>query len=311
MQIFVAIKHNISNTNENFITRNEYVGIYVIIVVSNMIGNICLILACDYLKTDGISRYAIFISGVCFAIGVIITNSLLNYPDEIKNAPELIVNRTLGESIILLFGVFSYFDALIRIYRKSPVELQKTSRYLLISSFFFLSIFIFSRESNLEISGLNELAGYGMVFNFLIILMKNPELLNVLSHKVIRLDIIQNKSGLALYSHYFTESDEENTLFPCLLHGLNLMTLDVFKQGKLQQIKFKHGYLLFSAQEQFSVGIVTIKPSKYLRNALEQFCIDFSKMFQQEILDLAIDVEKFMETEILIKKHFSLVQKKE
>jgi hypothetical protein len=278
-----------------------------------------LIMATDSLSRDSpdlkkwgiwIAISTILISSFYILDGYIAITSIIERPDGTFHLST--VEGPIFYQLTLLSSQF--FISILSVYycvqikKEAPVYLQKTGILLLVGSV------IASLSPIFLIIGLSELIpGIEQIplgIGFLIvsyIMHKHPQFAFILKSKIYSVLIINNHSGINLYTHNFQKSNVIDDMVASLIQGLRQMAFGVIQLGDLDEIHLENGYLILQKREKFTVGIILTKTSDYIRKSLKDFSLDFEKTYAKEISFDDGDVSVYNSTSDLIEKHFSLV----
>jgi len=83
------------------------------------------------------------------------------------------------------------------------------------------------------------------------------------------------------------------------------MSGEVIKLGGLLEIDLKEGILMIRESQYVSVGLVSSKSSRFLRNSLSHFIEDFEKLFEYNLKKGIIEPKKYEPAYLLIDKYFA------
>ena len=129
---------------------------------------------------------------------------------------------------------------MIKIYRNVPPAIKGKTMFALIG------VIIFSSAGLLYVmlGGTDILPWLNMLFTFLgallfgISFLTEPRMLHVLSFKMIRMQVIDTKSGIGLYSYSWegTAESGDDILFSGMVQGISLIVQESIKRGELQEI---------------------------------------------------------------------------
>jgi hypothetical protein len=309
--ICIIIRLQIPGEAENAMVTPDGMLFYVLSGVFTLFANSSVIIGINYLQKIHISRNIIIVITamiIYFATLYLFYYILKREGIFIMNMHSFDYLRIVGEVIALMFGTVYYFVILGRLIRKASGILKLKIQIILIVSIMLLTIFLLSRAEIIYFSGLNEITGIFLIMNFSILLYLHPEISYILPTKLYRLNVIINQSGMPAYTYDFSTFDTPDMLFTGILFSLNKICFEIFKQGQLQEIRFKEGYLLLVEQEHFSIGLILSEPSYYLSQALNDFSVEFEALFKEKIAK-TIDLIDFKGADQLIAKHFALIPK--
>ncbi|MHA1987422.1 MAG: hypothetical protein ACW98D_12350 [Promethearchaeota archaeon] len=141
-------------------------------------------------------------------------------------------------------------------------------------------------------------------FIFSFALMKEPKLWYILPFTVYRI-IVKDRNGNGLFDHDWTESNINEQIFTGFVNAVQLMSEEVMHIGGVLSIDLDEGVLILTESQNITVGLVSSKSSKLLRDSIVGFSIDFEVKFQRELKKSIIDKREYMTAYELIEKYFS------
>ncbi len=216
----------------------------------------------------------------------------------------------------LLSNVFSLLWALVVLYVlywgiltvvKAPKDLKK-SAWLLIGSFpigalviYIISFFMY------------EPIAWGLILlttSILIIVARSSQLLYILPFKAHLLMVIETESGLPLYQyHWSKQAGVEDGLLSGLISAITSMGEDILKRGRIRQIDWDLGMLIFAIGDSITVTLLSTKGSKALRASLLLFKDEFEAEFRVLLKFGNRDTAEYDAADELIAKYFANIPK--
>jgi hypothetical protein len=185
--------------------------------------------------------------------------------------------RILAGILIVFYGFLLCYFSLIT-YLKSPKALKSDALILLMGS---LTVGLIGTIIHI-LTDIVIVVAFGVLL-MAIAFMREPKIFYVLPFKANRLTVIHNKTGIPLYDYKWTEEHTESILLGGLLKAMSEMTLEILKRGDIEEMKLSHGILLFYQSKGITVGLLTSKTSKYLKECLEKFTNAFEQKFENEL----------------------------
>lgn len=137
-----------------------------------------------------------------------------------------------------------------------------------------------------------------------LIVIREPKLLYILPFTIYRI-VVKNKDGVPLYYHDWSESRLNETIFTGFLNAVQLMSEEVMNIGGLLDINLEEGILILKESENITVGLVSSKSSKLLRDSVVKFTADFELKFSRELKNSVSDSTQYEDAFELIDKYFS------
>jgi hypothetical protein len=138
---------------------------------------------------------------------------------------------------------------------------------------------------------------------WVLMLLKDPQILYILPFSVDRLIVIDKESGLPIFCYDWVSSQIQDILIGGLLQALQQISFEALEKGFINEIKLDKGVLLIQDGEKSIAGLVSSKSSNFLHGSLKNFLSDFEKKFCGEKYD-PTHADKFSEANQLIKTYF-------
>ncbi len=223
-----------------------------------------------------------------------------------------------------LFGVYTTYQ----IRKNAPSSLKKQSTWFLsgfIITAIALAIFELERivSSELPSTAFVEFLrllvtsevkyasagflGIGVII-ISVVLVKNTRIAYILPLKVLRLSVVDIKTGFAYYSHTWETGREfvDEDIYTGMLQGIRCVIQESMNQGDLKEIKTESATILLSKQKGFRAlfFLATKVPTNVLRNVLDIFSRDFCAQFGQLFGDDVVSSDGFRKADSLVEKLF-------
>ena len=78
-------------------------------------------------------------------------------------------------------------------------------------------------------------------------------------------------------------------------------------RGELEEVKLSEGILIFVKTNYITVGLITSKSSKHLRDSLEKFAKDFEQRFTDLLVKDVFDLTEFESANQLLDFYFGYI----
>jgi len=137
-----------------------------------------------------------------------------------------------------------------------------------------------------------------------LVVIREPKLLYILPFTIYRI-VVKNKDGVPIYYHDWSESTLNETIFTGFLNAVQLMSEEVMNIGGLLDINLEEGILILKESKSITVGLVSSKSSKLLRDSVVKFTADFEEKFGRELKKSITNPSQFEDAFELIEKYFS------
>jgi hypothetical protein len=235
------------------------------------------------------------------------------YPNQEQG---LMLNYQLLQALSFLEMIFStiiVINVMLKIYQNCPASMKRQTFNAL------LGVFIFSTIGILYVmlGGSNFVPGLNILFNFLgapifgISFMREPKMFHVLSFRILRLQIIDTKSGIGVYSYTWKAGKEigNEDIFSGMVQGISLILQESVKRGTVEEIKLSEGILIIERIPKSSIACVLVasKSTAPLRQALVKFSLKFHEQFHDKLENIC-DVCEFRTSFEIIKECFPFVE---
>lgn len=269
-----------------------------------------LILCINYIKKE-----TIYSKGLLIAFGVIVLYCYLVFqPGSIVIVLE---NNILTISwrgafeivaviLLLILPIYTIYWGYLT-WKNSPFLIKRESAIFFLGTciasigsaiFYLLNVFIpiLIHFSNLSL-------GLG-AFIVTVILVYQPQLIYVLPFTLYRISV-KDRDGFMLFDHHWSESDVSEIMFMGFINAIQIMSEEVLHKGGLLDINLREGVLLMHESKYITVGLISSKSSKLVRDALKGFTVEFESMFQKPLISNEKDMSKYKSAYTLIQKYFS------
>jgi hypothetical protein len=216
--------------------------------------------------------------------------------------------------IISLYWAVVFFYLFGRIAREAPRYLKGKAYINVFSMVLLASRGLLFETLNRTMPFLNAplliIAIILQVYTF----VKYPQLAFTLAKKVIKLYVIDTKSGISVFLYDWvdvdTPSNSNHTRFSGMVHGINLVLHDALKRGNVDKIDFEHGVLLLERipNSQWTVVMAATGSQLVLRQALKVFAQKFVQNYTT-VMNSIIDTDQFDSANSLVEACFPFVPK--
>ncbi|MHA1192083.1 MAG: hypothetical protein ACTSP9_07275 [Promethearchaeota archaeon] len=212
----------------------------------------------------------------------------------------------IGDGLVLyLVGYIFYWG--IKTWLNAPFLIKKEATLLFsgiiifspITSIFYILIYV----NGLMLIIADVCLIIGLVI-FIIATEREPKLLYILPFKIHRI-IVKDHQGFPLFDHDWSESKITEKIFAGFINAVQLMSEEVMNIGGLLDINLKKGILIVHESDNLTVGLVSSKSSKLLRDSVVKFTRDFESKFKTQLENSIHDKEKYETAGELIEKYFS------
>jgi hypothetical protein len=137
-----------------------------------------------------------------------------------------------------------------------------------------------------------------------------PNLIFLFPFKVIRLTVIDTRSGITIYTYSWkTKSKNVNDeLFSGMIQGISMLVKESLNQGYLREIIVEEGKLILQPIKDTPITcvLVTTRASRTLRDALRTFADQFGEKFTRNF-NCTFETSQFDSASELIKTNFAFV----
>lgn len=266
--------------------------------ISWIIAFTCILYGTDLFRSEALSKFSF--AGFFFFIGAFI--------GLVPDFESLNVIGPLLDVLISLMAVVRFIPLMLQIHRNAFGNLKQMVRTVIIISCIALVIYIQSETKLIFFfSGLNEISDTMIWAPLFILILRHEQLAKLLPYRVYRLLILDNKSGICIYSHEFYPFELQEDMVSALLQGLQQMSFELFKQGSMENIEFEHGFLIFKKTELVTACVLITRPSKYIRTCLSAFLTEFEARFDANLRDNLSDLSVYAAAADIAKRTFYLI----
>lgn len=224
----------------------------------------------------------------------------------ILNLTEVGLLAIIYDVLLVIMGLYLFYWGL-KTWLNAPVLIKgKAALFFIgmitsISSVPIYLLGIAEHSTAIFLSGITISAGT-IIFNITII--REPKLLYIFPFTIYRI-LVKDQAGYLLYDHDWSDSDISDEVFMGFINAVQLMSEEVIHLGGLLDINLTEGMLILYESEYITVGLVSSKSSKLLRDSLVNFSDDFEMKFQRELKKNTKDREEYETAHELIEKYFS------
>ncbi len=277
----------------------------------------CIILLVDNLSRESIDPVKIGIwcavAGICLiwslepnmAVEVILPNGerSINYAEHVQGFA--------GVAQLWIFFLWFYYAA--KINKHAPKNIKPASR-LLVAGAAIIAIgipgmILLSLET--AIPGGSFLPGGLGTMLIAMAFAKDPNLAYVLPARVLRLTIIDAKSGIRLFSHTWRAGSrmKDEDLFAGALQGISMIVKETVGRGQVREIRMDQGLMIIHMIEGTSIAciLVATNSSRALRIALARFGEQFAREYGQFFANTSV-VSPFQDASNLIPQYFPFAE---
>jgi len=206
-----------------------------------------------------------------------------------------------------LFANSIYIITLVKIAINAPRDVKKWAYFYLTGE---VLIGYFSTVLYLVYPPLSWILLGAGAFLMSLAVVKQPKIIFVLPFKAFRLTVMENTSGLPLFTHTWNTGDvlADETLDAAMLQAINLFVKESLGKGDLKEVHVSDAVILVKQFEDFPVVSVVIatKPSRTLREGLDIFAKRFCEEYKEHI-GKPVDQTMFADAKKLIKEGFPYV----
>jgi hypothetical protein len=134
--------------------------------------------------------------------------------------------------------------------------------------------------------------------------ISEPKLMYILPFTIYRI-VVKDRNGNGLFDHDWSESNINEPIFTGFINAVQLMSEEVMHIGGVLSVDLDEGILILNESQYITVGLVSSKSSKLLKDSLVEFSNDFEVKFQRELKKSIIDKNEYLAAYELIEKYFS------
>ena len=211
------------------------------------------------------------------------------------------------DTVLSLYAMVFLMSWGIRTWLNTPLLIKQEAMLfligILIAGPIYLCVYVFSYLGVIYVAFADILFSIGiLIFNIAVI--REPKLLYIFPFTVHRI-VVKNREGYPLFDHDWSESNIKETIFTGFLNAVQLMSEEVMGIGGLLDINLEEGILILKESERITVGLISSKSSRLLRDSVVSFTTDFEEQFDRELKNSIIDMSSYDSAYELIEKHFS------
>ncbi len=193
-----------------------------------------------------------------------------------------------------------------RTWRNSPFTLKKDTLIffiglIILSMGVILFMFLVLINPLLIIAvNISILIGFSIIS---FIIAREPKILHILPFQIFRI-IVKNRDGQPIYDYNWSDYDISEIIFTEFLNAIQMISEEIMNIGGVLDIKLEEGILHLNDSKYITVGIVTSRSSKSLRESLIDFTDEFENKYERLLKKTCIDMNEYKSAYVLIKKHF-------
>ncbi|MCY3414544.1 MAG: hypothetical protein INQ03_23045 [Candidatus Heimdallarchaeota archaeon] len=257
------------------------------------------------------------IGGISLLIGALMISSI--FLDEVihitlANGSESLLVTGITRNLVMLLALFvvtQNFIYAVKIYRNVQTEDKLLRRNILIGNFLFGpgAFIAYTIQPLVLIPGsIDLLIAIGLLISTYSIL-KAPQLLFTLPFKAIQLSLIEQDSGISLYSYTWSKSLKlvDDQLLSAVLEAITVFVSESMHLGEINEIGLKDGKIIImqlSGTNKY-LALIATEITLSLRIGLEKFSSAlFVKYGEQLAVNHVLDVSEFQDLSDLIMESF-------
>jgi hypothetical protein len=205
---------------------------------------------------------------------------------------------------IIFIGIVGYWGIIT--WANAPFLLKNEAKLFLIATSFLVArvlINLMVYLSPIWILGVQIAFASGIIMLTLVI-TNEPKIIFIFPFTLNRI-LVRDKNGYPLFDQDWSKSKINEQVFTGFLNAIQLMSDEVVNLGGLLDIDLKEGILMIHESRYVSVGLVSSKSSKFLRNSLTHFIEDFEEMFEHNLKQGITDPKKYESAYLLIERYFA------
>ncbi|TXT61225.1 MAG: conserved membrane protein of unknown function [Promethearchaeota archaeon] len=273
-------------------------------------GTLFLIISINYIMKDHFFSYGLLLS--------ISLGPLYLYSGLLPNAISLIKSQdywfyntgglfnVLSEFYLFLGGAYLFYWG-YKSLRNAPFLIKKETFIFFLSislnSIFAFLLYLLYYFNRVFLVIANFFVIIGFIITILII-RREPKILYILPFILHRV-MVKNKNGYPLFDHDWAESNINETVFSGFINAVQKMSEDIIHMGGILDINLREGILILHELKYITVGLVSSKSSKLLRDCLINFSREFEEKFQRQLKQGIIDIDEYEGAYELLEKYFS------
>jgi len=205
---------------------------------------------------------------------------------------------------VIIVGIIGYWGIIT--WSNAPFLIKKEANIFLIGTSCIVIRVLINLLVNIHplwILGVHVVFALGIIILTLVI-TNEPKILFIFPFTLYRI-IVRDKEGYPLFDHDWSQSKISEKVFTGFLNAIQLMSTEVINLGGLLDIDLKEGNLMIHESHYISVGLVSSKTSKFLRNTLSNFTEDFEKLFEKKLVKEIKEPKEYEAAYLLIDKYFA------
>ncbi len=230
-------------------------------------------------------------------------------------------NFTIGSTPIVFISEmpFLFFYNLIYIFTIGKMVFHAPKSIIFYAKLYFWGYMITSfgaifaltlNEIIFILPGLQALCTACGILMLTITVSKHPKLIFILPFKIIRITVMDTKTGLAIFNYNWikTNNSDDERLYGGMLQGVNLLIQESIKQGNIQEIRTEKAVIIAHRSNKYSIAcfLVAIKVSKTLIDGLRNFAERFYQQYAP-FFSSTFNITQFQTATELIKEIFPFV----
>lgn len=222
----------------------------------------------------------------------------------VKGYPQLQLTpiKILTELNFLFFGMFGFYWA-FRIWKNAPFEIKREANILLFGAILVNVVnIVFNLLSNiiyeLFFISLLSLAIGELIQIFLLI--NEPKIFYILPFIPFRI-VVKSMDGKTIFQHQWARVNKDVEIF--IASVKNEISKEI---GEFTDLEMKNGVLLVFKNKLTEIEFFTSKSSKFLKDLIRQFSLEFEQIFQEMLKKSETKKEEYETVYDIIAKYFSI-----
>jgi hypothetical protein len=214
--------------------------------------------------------------------------------------------NVIGEFYMSLGGIYLFYWG-YKTWRNAPFLIRKETNIFFLGIIFIstLNVFLYFLQyiTRIFLAISNIVTIFGFIF-ILVPIIFEPKILYILPFTLHRI-LVKDKKGHPLFDHDWAESEINETVFTGFINAAQKMSEDIIHMGGILDINLKEGILILQEMKYVTVGMISSKSSKLLRECLVNFAKDFEEKFERQLKQGIIDHDEYEGAYDLLEKYFS------
>jgi hypothetical protein len=201
--------------------------------------------------------------------------------------------------VVFYWGLKTYFNSPVLIKREAKIFFIG----IILTSPLNFTLYMLSFWNPITVLIADLIGALGALI-FSIAILREPKLLYILPFNLYRI-LVKDRRGSPLFDYDWSQSNINETIFTGFINAVQVMSKEIMDLGGLLDINLEKGLLIVHESGFITVGLISSKSSKLLKESLLKFSADFEKMFESELKQEIRDPKKYEGAYELIEKYFS------